>query len=129
MNRRTLERLAGRVWLAQAIYYLVSGVWPLVEIRSFQALTGPKVDLWLVKTVGVLVAVVGAALGAAGARGRITPEMAMVAMGTGAGLAAIDTVYVTRRRISPVYLLDAAGELLLLAGWFFALRRRGFLTR
>lgn len=128
MNRRTLERLAERVWLAQAIYYLISGIWPVVEIRSFQALTGPKVDLWLVKTVGLLVAVVGAALGVAGARRRITPETAMVAMGTSAGLAAIDAVYVARRRISPVYLLDAAGELLMLAGWLLALRRRGFLT-
>lgn len=128
MNRRTLERLAERVWLAQAIYYLISGIWPVVEIRSFQALTGPKVDLWLVKTVGLLVAVVGAALGVAGARRRITPETAMVAMGTSAGLAAIDAVYVARRRISLVYLLDAAGELLMLAGWLLALRRRGFLT-
>ena len=128
MNRRTLGRLAGRIWLAQAIYYLITGVWPLVEIRSFQALTGPKVDLWLVKTVGLLVAVVGAALGVAGARRRITPETAMVAMGTSAGLAAIDAVYVTRRRISLVYLFDAAGELLMLAGWLLARRRRGFLT-
>lgn len=128
MNRRTLERLAERVWLAQAIYYLISGIWPVVEIRSFQALTGPKVDLWLVKTVGLLVAVVGAALGVAGARRRITLETAMVAMGTSAGLAAIDAVYVARRRISLVYLLDAAGELLMLAGWLLALRRRGFLT-
>lgn len=128
MNRRTLERLAERVWLARAIYYLISGIWPIVEIRSFQAVTGPKVDRWLVKTVGMLVAVVGAAVRVAGARRRITPEMAMVAMGSSAGLTAIDVVYVTRGRISPVYLLDAAGELFLLAGWLLAWRRRGFLT-
>ena len=45
----------GKAGLAQAIYYIATGVWSLVGIRSFQAVTGPKIDTWLVKTVGVLV--------------------------------------------------------------------------
>jgi hypothetical protein len=32
-------------------------------------------------------------------------------------LAAIDTIYVTRRRISKIYLLDAVAEVALIAAW------------
>lgn len=33
----------------QAVYLTVMGVWPLVNSKSFQWVTGPKVDTWLVK--------------------------------------------------------------------------------
>ncbi len=88
-----------------------------MSLRSFEAVTGPKVDLWLVKTVGVLVAVIGSALALASRRRRLAPEIVLVAAGSAAALAAIDTVYVAKRRISPVYLLDAAAEIALVAGW------------
>lgn len=106
-----------RVALGQGVFYLVTGVWPLVGIRSFEAITGPKTDRWLVKTAGVLIAAVGAGLTLAGARGRVTPELATVAIGSAAGLTAIDLVYVGNRRISPVYLLDAVAEVGLIAAW------------
>src|SRR3954447_3194547 len=103
-------RFERAVAVAQAIFYVLTGVWSLVGIRSFQKVTGPKVDVWLVKTVGVLVIVIGGVIGLAGCRKRVTPEVALLATGSAAGLAAIDVVYVARRRIRPVYLLDAAAE-------------------
>ena len=45
------------VALIQGLYFLVSGVWPIIHIASFLKITGPKTDLWLVKTVGVLLSV------------------------------------------------------------------------
>ena len=71
---------------------------------------------WLVETVGVLVTAVGAGLIAAAARDRVTPELLTIATGCASGLAAIDIVYVARRRIAPTYLADAAIEIALLAG-------------
>jgi hypothetical protein len=105
------------VSLAQAAYYVLTGVWPLVSIGTFQKVTGPKVDLWLVKTVGVLVAVIGGVLGVAGLRRRAVPEVALLGAASAAGLAAIDVIYVAKKRISPIYLLDALGELILIALW------------
>ncbi|HEX9937755.1 MAG TPA: hypothetical protein VGB15_11555 [Longimicrobium sp.] len=99
--------------LVQGGYFAATGVWPFVSMRSFEAVTGPKTDRWLVKTVGV----VGGVLIAAGVRRRVTPEVAAMAAGTAAVLAAIDVVYTARRVIRPVYLADAVGEALLLAGW------------
>ncbi len=101
----------------QAIYFLITGVWPLLHIRSFEAITGPKMDRWLVKTVGVLVIAIGGSLGLA-ARAKRTPlDVALLGIASAGGLAAIDITYVAKRRISPVYLLDAIAELILVAAW------------
>jgi hypothetical protein len=86
-------------------------------MRSFEAVTGPKVDRWLVKTVGALVAVIGSGLALASRRRQLAPELMLVAAGSAAALATIDTVYVAKRRISPVYLLDAVAEIALVVGW------------
>ena len=103
-------------------WFAVTGLWPLVAMESFEDVTGPKTDRWLVKALGGLVTVVGGALVSAGLRRRVTPEMAAVGAGTAAVLAGIDVVYAARRRISPVYLGDAAAEGLLIAGWASAAR-------
>lgn len=112
------------LWRLQALYFLVTGLWPCIEIRSFQKVSGPKTDLWLVKTVGVLVSVIGGVIAAAGMRQRITPEIAGLAVGSSAGLAAIDIYYSSRGRISRVYLLDALAEAVFIGAWGVALWRR-----
>jgi hypothetical protein len=103
--------------LGQAGFYVATGVWSLVGIKSFQKVTGPKTDLWLVKTVGSLVIVIGSVLGMAGARRTESQEIAVLGAGSAVALAAIDVVYVTRKRISPIYLLDAVAEVGLVAMW------------
>jgi hypothetical protein len=61
----------GYLSLCQGIYFFVMGIWPLFSMRTFEAVTGPKTDRWLVKTMGVLIAVIGAVLVLAGIRGHI----------------------------------------------------------
>src|SRR3954470_3170999 len=50
------------VSLVQGLYFTLTGIWPILHLRSFEAITGRKRDRWLVKTVGGLIAVVGASL-------------------------------------------------------------------
>jgi hypothetical protein len=102
---------------AQGVYYLATGVWPLAHVESFLAVTGPKNDLWLVYTVGALVAVVGTVLLLAARSGRVTPEVALLAVGSAVALTAIDVTFVIHRVIDPIYLLDAGLEVLLVIGW------------
>ncbi len=106
-----------RLAVAQGLYYTVTGLWPLLSMGTFKAVTGPKQDRWLVRTVAVLVTVVGAATGLAGLRRRRTPEIALMAGGSAAGLGAIDAWYGGRGRISRLYLLDAAAEAALVGAW------------
>lgn len=109
--------LAARLALAQSAFYVATGLWPIFSPKSFQVVTGPKVDVWLVKTMGAMITAVGCALGAAGARGRVTPEIRLLAALSAAGLGGADVIYALKGRISRVYLLDAAVEAALIAGW------------
>lgn len=102
---------------AQGIFYLATGIWPLLHMRSFEAVSGPKADKWLVKTVGALLGVVGGTLLLSARHGRVTPEVRALAAGSAAVLAAVDCVYVARGRIPPIYLADAAAELGLIYQW------------
>lgn len=103
--------------LAQGAYFFITGVWPLVHMPSFLAVTGSKTDLWLVQTVGVLIAVIGATLLLAGLARRVTWEVLTLAAGSALGLAGVDVVFVTGGVIPPIYLADAAAEALLIASW------------
>jgi hypothetical protein len=104
------------VLVAQGGYYVTTGALPFVSRRAFEAATGPKREWWLVQTVGALVTVVGGALLASAQRRRAGPELVGIAAGSAGALAAIDVVYVAKRRISPRYLADAAAQIALLAG-------------
>lgn len=110
-------------WL-QGIFYLLTGLWPLLHMPSFLAVTGPKVDLWLVKTVGVLIVVIGAVLILGARRRSVGPEVALLAVGSAASLAGVDLVYALSDRIWDVYLLDALAEIGLIVLWGIAWTRR-----
>jgi hypothetical protein len=90
------------------------GIAPFISRRAFEAVTGPKLDWWLVQTVGALVTAAGGALLSAAHQQRITPELLGIGAGSAASLAAIDVVYVAKGRIAPSYLVDAAVQLGLL---------------
>lgn len=107
------------IWLAgiQAVYFAITGVWPIVSIRTFMAVTGPKNDIWLVKTVGVLVTVVGVVIGLAAWRGNFSLEVFVLAVGSAAALGFVDVYYHVRGVIPKIYLLDAVAEAVLIAAW------------
>jgi hypothetical protein len=62
------------------------------------------------------------ALRLAGARRRVSPEIGLLGVASAAGLMAIDGIYVVKRRMAPVYLLDAAAESTIIGGWLAAVR-------
>jgi hypothetical protein len=74
--------------------------------------------------MGLLMTVVGGVLVFSGARRRRPSELALLAIGTAAVLAGIETASVVKRRSAPVYLADAAAQLALIGLWVF---RRGHL--
>jgi hypothetical protein len=107
--------------VTQAVYYASTGIWPLFDIESFERVTGPKADRWLVRTVGALVTAIGASLALAARDDPERPETVALAAGSAVALGTIDVVYVAKRRISPVYLIDALAQAALLVAW---IRRR-----
>ena len=110
-------RLLRRADLLQGGYWLVAGLWPVLHLRSFVGVTGPKSDDWLVRTVGGLIACVGAVLLLGISRRSPSQEAIALGLGSGLVLTLADVVYVARGRISRVYLLDALAHVGLFVSW------------
>ena len=108
---------ANHVALSQGIFYVATGLWPVIHMRSFEAVTGPKQDKWLARTMGGLIAAVGAALIAGSFERRPSRALQVLGIGSALALGAADVIYSTRRTISKVYLGDAAAEGAIVAGW------------
>lgn len=104
---------------AQAAYYISSGLWPVLHLRSFLLVTGPKVDLWLVQAFGLLVVAQGSALLFA-CVARREREALPFGFASCAMLALVDVWFVSKGTIRAVYLLDAGAEAILAAGWLMA---------
>jgi hypothetical protein len=105
----------------QAAFYVLTGAWPLINIESFEWITGPKTDDWLVHTVGLLLMAIGLTLWVGARAAKPDTAIILLAAATAACLAAIDVTYALTGRISAIYLLDAAVEVVLLlaiiVGW------------
>jgi len=112
--RRELARLAAG---AQGAYFVLSGAWPLVWMDGFLAVTGPKEDLWLVRTVGLLAIAIGLPLLAAARRGAVPPEARLLGATSAAAFLVVDVVGYATGTLLWTYLLDAVAEAALLAVW------------
>ena len=109
------------VALVQGVYFFITGIWPILSMSTFLKVTGPKTDLWLVKTVGVILAVIGAVLVIAQVKAEINTSLIVLAIGSALGLAVIEFIYVAKRVIPPIYLGDAFAELILVGWWVISI--------
>lgn len=97
--------------LAQGIYYILTGLWPLISMRTFEAVTGPKADDWLVQMVGLLAITIGLSL-LTGVRRSVPSSETVILSGAAAlSFALIDAIHAFQGRISRIYLADAAVEM------------------
>lgn len=103
----------------QGGYFLATGLWPLFHIASFLKVTGPKKDIWLVKTVGALMACIGITLLSASFTGQVTGEIVLLGLASALTLASVDLYYSGVERISKIYLLDAVIEIALVMWWIY----------
>jgi hypothetical protein len=104
--------------ITQAIYYLVTGLWALIDIDSFMAVTGPKTDLWMVKTISLLFISIGSSLLISFRKPEQNITKALGAL-TSFSTMLIDIYYSLNNVISKIYLADAGIQLLFLSGWIF----------
>lgn len=107
-----------RLVFFQGGYYLVTGVWPLLAPSSFQFVTGPKHDLWLAQTVGLLLAIAGFVLVRAASRRSLSSELALLATLHAAALAIIDLACLRNERTTWAYLADVPLQLACIAAWW-----------
>ena len=104
------------LWI-QGIYYALTAIWPLVHIESFMIITGPKQDIWLVKTVSVLILSVSLALLYGACYNTDYRLIRLIAVSAALGLTVIDIWYYLQGVIKWVYLPDAFAELVFIVCW------------
>ena len=104
------------LWI-EAVYYFVTGMWGLIDIKSFMKVTGPKTDLWLVKTVALLLITASFSFAVALAANTFHWPVAVLAACYNASLAYIDFYYAEKKVISPVYIMDGIVELMFVLTW------------
>jgi hypothetical protein len=108
---------------AHGLFNLVGGAWPLLSMRSFEAVLGPKTDRWLVYVVGGLLATTGWTQLRLPATREGLRAARLLGIGCAGTLLAVDLVNVPAGRISRIYLVDAAMETAWLVAWTIAGRR------
>lgn len=99
------------------LYLCITGLWPIIHMASFLFITGPKEDLWLVETVGILAFVIGFGLLVGGWSKNITFPLSVIAVAAAVGFILVDVIFVWKLIISPIYLLDAVVEFVFFVAW------------
>jgi hypothetical protein len=102
---------------AHGLFNVAGGLWPLVSLRSFEKVFGPKTDDWLVYTVGGLLVSAGWVQLSADDSPEGHRLARRLGLGTALTLLAIDLIYVPVGRIRGTYLIDAAAEIAWIAAW------------
>ena len=99
----------------QGWFYLVTGLWPVLHIKSFEKVTGPKTDKWLVKTVGLMITCSGIIFL------KFTDDRSALwlAVMNAVTLAGVDIYYSLKGIIRKIYLLDAVVELGFVVAYIF----------
>lgn len=103
-------------------------MWGLLDIVSFMAVTGLKVDIWLVKTVSALLVAVSLNWLYALFTGKTEQGTVILAGSTSLALLCIELYYGLNDVISPVYLADALLQFIFLGIWSWALISKSFLS-
>ena len=120
---RTRSRTRAELAHAHGLSNVLGGAWPLLHMRSFEAVLGPKTDRWLVRTVAGLLVANGVVQLRANGPAEVR-QAARIGIGTAAVLLLVDLRYAVPGRISRMYLLDAVAEAGWIAAWLRTDRRR-----
>jgi hypothetical protein len=138
-NAKSSSLAVALCW-AQGLYFLATGAWPVVSVETFQRVTGQKsdhliadppteADHWMLNTISALIIVISVVILTAAWRRRVSFDVSLLGVMSATALAIIDVVYVARGTIWPIYLADAAVEVVIIAAWTWLLANGGHRRR
>jgi hypothetical protein len=108
------------LWI-QGIYILLTAVWPLIDMESFLKISGPKTDIWLVKTVAVLLIPIAILFISTIFFSSHPLPVLLVGIATSAGLASIELYYTANHTIKWVYAVDGILQICFFLLWGYLL--------
>ena len=113
----TTGRFYKWISVTQGFYFLLTALWPLIDMQSFILVTGPKTDIWLVDTVAVLLIPISLVFLAGVLLPAANQLVILIGLITSAGLAFLDIYYSTTGVIKWLYLVDGLLELCFFFAW------------
>jgi len=117
------EKLRVVLLWSQGVYTFITAVWPIVHVKSFMDVSGYKTDVWLVKTVGVLLTAISVAL-LVSIPNKSNFPIAVLALFTAAGMAYVDFFYALNNTIPNIYMADGTIEILFAFVWLYLLIKK-----
>ena len=117
MLRRTYYIL---LWV-QGVYTFVTALWALIDVDSFMKVTGPKHDVWLLKTVSALLLALGIGMITEAIVRSYSLPLLILILTSSIGLAIIDFYYSGKEVIWDIYKLDGAAQICFIVLWCFIL--------
>jgi hypothetical protein len=127
--QRTRTFVGAHPAVVQGVYFVLTGLWPVLALDSFLKVTGHRADYWLSQKMGLLLVVLGATLCLAAYRRAKSPEVLLLAVASATVLAGADLLFFFAGTLSWVYLIDAAVQLIILALWLHNWYVENVLTR
>lgn len=98
-----------------SFYYFITGLWPFIHYGSFERITGPKKEKWLVYTVSSLIVITSLVVfRSLKEENFLNPTILMLVIGNATALIVIDVLFSYKKIISKVYLLDAFVQIIFL---------------
>jgi hypothetical protein len=119
-----MPKLIYYLLLSQGLYFVITGLWAIIDISSFMLVTGPKTDVWLVKTVSLLLTVMGIVFLIAAREKSISASVKALSVLAAAVLLFVDVFYYLKGVIRSVYLADAVIQLVCIMIWFLPKRNQ-----
>lgn len=110
------------VFSIAGIYYLITAIWPLVSIRTFEKVSGPKIDKWLVYTVSLLL--LGPSLlylYSGFSDSEVHNSIIFLALINAIALTFIDVYFSFKKVIWKTYLIDAVLQILIMVALIISL--------
>ena len=116
-----IRKVYNSLSLVQGIYTLLTALWALADIQTFMEVTGPKTDIWLVKTIAVLLLPIAFCFLWGCYFNTDRRLITIIGIMTSAGLAFIDFYYTYNGTIRKIYRADGYLEILFLLIWIYLL--------
>ena len=105
-------------------YLTLTGIWALIDVDSFMRVTGPKTDIWMVKTLSLMFTSMGLTFLLAAYLGEGKLLFSVLGFFTCASVLGIDVYYSLNEVIWKVYLIDGFMQMLFLAGFIMLLKQQ-----
>jgi hypothetical protein len=122
--KNSLNRFYHWLLAIQGGYYFITAAWGLIDIDSFMDVSGPKTDIWLVKTVSAMLLAICAGIFTAILQREINLAVAVMCFALTISFAAIDFYYTLNKTIKWVYAVDGGLQIVFMIGWMLVFLKK-----